>query len=92
MELLNEKFTKVEYDKEKYPYYEYYSDHPDENYIEDILEHKNENIYLESKKTRSKKENEIYSINDLIIFNKHWIYLMNNILKKSKEKKQKAKK
>ena len=72
MELLNEKFTKVEYDKEKYPYYEYYSDHPDENYVEDTSEHKNENVCLESKKTRSKKENEIYSINDLIIFNKHW--------------------
>ena len=72
------KFLKEEYDKEKYPYYEYfyYSDYPDENYIEDILEHKNKNAYpllikyLESKKTRRKKENELYSINDLITFNK----------------------
>ena len=78
MALLNERFLKEEYDKEKYPYYEYfyYSDYPDENYIEDILEHKNKNDYpllikyLESKKTRSKKNNELYSINDLIIFNK----------------------
>ena len=78
MALLNERFLKEEYDKEKYPYYEYfyYSDYPDENYIEDILEHKNKNAYpllikyLESKKTRRKKENELYSINDLITFNK----------------------
>ena len=78
MALLNERFLKEQYDKEKYPYYEYfyYSDYPDENYIEDILEHKNKNAYpllikyLESKKTRRKKENELYSINDLITFNK----------------------
>ena len=70
MGLLDEKFSKEEYDKEKYPYYEYCSDYPDENYTEDILEHKNENVYLEYKKTRSKKENELYSINDLITFNK----------------------
>lgn len=70
MELLNEKFSKEEYDKEIYPYYEYYNDYPDENYIEDILEHKNENVYLESKKTRNKKENVLYSKNNLIIFNK----------------------
>ena len=70
MELLNEKFSKEEYDKEKYPYCEYCGDCPDENYVEDILEHKNENVYSEYKKTRSKKENELYSINDLIIFNK----------------------
>ena len=85
MELLNEKFSKEEYDKKIYPYYEYYNDYPDENYIEDILEHKNENVYLESKKTRNKKENELYSINNLIIFNK-----VQNLLFSQKISREKA--
>ena len=77
--LLKELYNKDDYDPKEYPYYEffYYSDYPDENYIKDILAHKDKNEYqilikyLEYK-TRLKKEkdHDFYSPDNLITFNK----------------------
>ena len=75
--LLKELYNKNDYDKKEYPYYEYfyYSDYPDESYIEDLLEHEDKTKYsiliqyLEYK-NHSIKENELYSPNNLILFNK----------------------
>jgi len=77
MALLKELYDKDDYDKKEYPYYEYfyYSDYPDESYIKEILEHKDKDEYpilikyLENKK-HSKNENELYSSDNLILFNK----------------------
>jgi len=77
--LLKELYNKDDYDPKEYPYYEYfyYSDYPDENYIKDILAHKDKNEYLIlikylEYKTHSKKEKEhdFYSPDNLINFNK----------------------
>ena len=75
--LLKELYNKDDYDQNEYPYYEYfyYSDYPDENYIEGILKHKAKNDYpilfkyLEYK-THPKRENELYSSDNFITFNK----------------------
>ena len=75
--LLKEKYSKDNYNKNEFPYYEYfyYTDYPDENYIGNILEDEDKNKYpilikyLEYK-NRSKKDIDKYSADNFIIFNK----------------------
>ena len=75
--LLKEIYNKDDYNKNEFPYYEhfYYTDYPDENYISDLLEHKDKDIYpllikyLEYKKDH-KKDKDNYSTDNFIIFNK----------------------
>jgi len=76
--LLKEIYNKDVY-KNEYPFYEYfyYSDYPDENYITDILEHKEKNEYpiirkyLEFKTLAKKNKNKNdYYLDNLIVFNK----------------------
>lgn len=63
--LLKEIYNKSDYDTRKYPYYEhfYYTDYLDEEYIENILEHKDKNEYpilskyMESKNQKKMKIN-----------------------------------
>ena len=74
--LLKEIYNKNDYKEKNYPYYEYfyYTDYVDEKYISNMLEHKDKNEYpllckyLQTKK--DKKEEDIYSLDKLIIFNK----------------------
>ena len=75
--LLKEIYNKDDYNKNEFPYYEhfYYTDYPDENYISDLLEHKDKDEYpllikyLEYKKDH-KKDKDNYSTDNFIIFNK----------------------
>ena len=76
--LLKEMYTKNDYNDNDnvYPYYEYfyYTDYLDEKYIDNIFEHRDKegypmlNKYLEDKKI-SKKDDDKYSLNNLMIFN-----------------------
>ena len=75
--LLKEIYDKSEYNPKNYPYYEhfYYTDYLNEEYINNILEHKDKDEYLilsqylEPKK-KKKKTKDKYSLENLIIFNK----------------------
>ena len=74
--LLKEIYNKDKYDHKNYPYYEhfYYSDYLDEEYINNILEHKDKNDYpILSKYLEYKKQKIVedkYSLENLISFNK----------------------
>ena len=75
--LLKEIYSKDMYKKIDYPYYEYfyYADYLDEEYIENILEHKDKNDYpilnkyLEYKKKKNMDDDNKYFLRDLSIFN-----------------------
>jgi len=74
--LLKEKYTSDSYDKKDFPFYKYfyYTDYPNEKYINEKLSHMDENRYPVLKSyldfiNKDKSEENNFSLNNLSLFN-----------------------